>query len=190
MDPHPSALARSREDPAAFGAFYRAHAERLVVFLTRRTLDAEVAFDLAAETFAKAYGGRRRFRGTTEAEAAAWLYTIARHELASFFRRGRIERRAVERLGLRVPELGDHDLERLEELAGVEGLRALVGAELARLSADQRDALQLRVVDELGYDEVARRLAVSEPTARARVSRGLRALADALPQDATLERGA
>jgi DNA-directed RNA polymerase specialized sigma24 family protein len=38
----------------------------------------------------------------------------------------------------------------------------------------------MRVVDELPYATVASRLAISEPAARARVSRGLRALGAAL----------
>jgi len=48
------------------------------------------------------------------------------------------------------------------------------------LPAEQREALQLRVVDELDYPTVADRLGVSEVAARARVSRALRALAGAL----------
>lgn len=44
----------------------------------RALLALEVARDLTAETFAQAFRGRRRFRGTTEAEAPAWLYTIGR----------------------------------------------------------------------------------------------------------------
>ena len=64
----------------------------------------------------------------------------------------------------------------------------MLGDELARLIDDQRDALRLRVVEERSYPEVADALGVSEQTARARVSRGLRALARALePRIATGE---
>jgi len=48
------------------------------------------------------------------------------------------------------------------------------------LNAGQRQAVQLRVVEERPYDEVALALGISEQTARARVSRGLRALTHAL----------
>ena len=48
------------------------------------------------------------------------------------------------------------------------------------LPEEQRRAVELRVVDEHGYDDVAGVLGVSEQTARARVSRGLRALVAAL----------
>jgi hypothetical protein len=39
-------LRRSVAEPAAFDQFYRAHAESVLLFLTRRTLDAQVALDL------------------------------------------------------------------------------------------------------------------------------------------------
>ena len=49
-----------------FEHLYRASAQPLLVFLARRTLDAEVALDLWAETWAAAFAGRRRFRGDAE----------------------------------------------------------------------------------------------------------------------------
>ena len=56
------------------------------------------------------------------------------------------------------------------------------------LPADQRRAVELRIVDEHGYDEVAAILGVSEQVVRARVSRGLRALSHLLGEpDAVLE---
>ena len=45
-------MRRSAEDAEAFRDFYVANAQRLVVFFTRRTLNAEVALDLTGETFA------------------------------------------------------------------------------------------------------------------------------------------
>ena len=41
-----------------------------------------------AETFAHAAAGRGRFRGSTDEERAAWLYGIARRQLALYYRRG------------------------------------------------------------------------------------------------------
>jgi DNA-directed RNA polymerase specialized sigma24 family protein len=67
------------------------------------------------------------------------------------------------------------------DLAGLGSLRAVIAQELSRLSGEQRDALQLRVVDELlPYTDVATRLGISEQAARMRVSRGLSALARAV----------
>jgi RNA polymerase sigma-70 factor (ECF subfamily) len=174
------ALRLSAREPAAFARFYAAEAPQLLLFFARRTYDPQVALDLSAETFAAAYEGRKRFRGATDEDARAWLYGIAHHRLSRFFRRGKVERRAVERLGMQSPLLAADDYERIEHEAGLPDLRARVRAGLDQISDDQQAALRLRVVDELPYDEVARQLGVSEPTARARVSRGLRALGRAL----------
>jgi RNA polymerase sigma-70 factor (ECF subfamily) len=82
----------------------------------------------------------------------------------------------MERLGVRRPELDDESLARIEELAGVAEMRAVVSEQLRGLSVEHRQAPRLRVVEELPYDEVAARLGVSEQVARARVSRALRGL--------------
>jgi RNA polymerase sigma-70 factor (ECF subfamily) len=163
-----------------FAAFYADHAERVLVFLARRCLDPEVAVDLMAETFAQAYAARRRFRGSTDAEAAGWIFSIARHQLAGYFKRGRAERKAIRRVGIEVPPVEPEDIQRIEELAGLGPLRGAVSEQFEQLSRDQREALQLRLIDELPYPDVARALSISEDTARARVSRGLRRLTAAL----------
>ena len=93
------------DEPDAFGGFYDAHFEGLLRYLTRRTCDAEAGLDLTAESFAQAFLSRRGFRGTTDAEAAGWLYRIAKRQIARYFKKGRSEREACERLGLERPEL-------------------------------------------------------------------------------------
>ena len=164
--------------PSAFSRVYEAKAQELLTFFVRRTFDVEVARDLAAETFAQAFEHRRRFRGRSDAEAAAWLYSIARRQLGRYIRNGVIHRKAVERLGIDVPAVSDDDHQRIFELAGLGDLRDTVANAFSTLPPDQRDALRLRVVDERPYWDVAATLGVSEETARARVSRGLRRIAD------------
>ena len=78
---------------------YDRHAETILAFLVRRTWDPEVAVDILAETFAVALMGNRRFRGRGDEAALAWLYGIARHDLADHFRRDGVQRRAFARLG-------------------------------------------------------------------------------------------
>ena len=175
-----SSLIRARREPTAFTDFYAAHSRQLLVFFARRTFDVEAARDLTAETFAQAFEHRSRFRGHTDAEAGAWLYGIARHQLSRYARKGVVERKAVNRLGIRLPTVTEDDYERIVELAGLTQLRDRVTAAFGELSDDQRDALRLRVIDERPYPEVAQTLGISEQTARARVSKALRRLADAI----------
>lgn len=163
--------------PDHISRLYAEHAAGLLRFFARRTLQAEVAVDLVAETFAQAFADRAQFRGDGDREALAWIYAIARHELSEYFRRGTVERRSLARLGIQQRQLTEEDYERVEQLASLDGLRAELARGLAELTEQHREALQLRIVQERTYPEMAARLRISEQTARARVSRALRALA-------------
>jgi RNA polymerase sigma-70 factor, ECF subfamily len=175
---------RSREEPEAFAEFYDRHAEDLLRYFARRTLDPDVAAELTAETFAEAFASRHRYR-EPGAGAGPWLYGIARHELSRFFRAGAVEVRARQRLGMPERDVSDADYERIEELIDFEKVgRAIAGA-LTELSSEQREAMTLRVIEGRPYEEVARMLACTEETARARVSRGLKRLARLLDENQT-----
>ncbi len=138
--------------------------------------------DLMAETFAEAFAGRQRLVGDAE-DASRWLYGIAHHQLSRFFRKGRAETKMLRRLGLEREVLDSSEQDRLERVAELAELRAEVSAAISRVPAGQREAVRLRVVEELSYGELAARLGVSGQTARARVSRGLRRLADVLSHE-------
>lgn len=178
-------LRRAVDDPAAFDELYDGLAERLLVFFTRRVLDPQLALDLTGETFAVAFQRRRSFRGATAHEQDAWIFAIARTQLSRYWRRGRIERRALGRLGVEVPVMSDTELDRVDELADTEAVRAHVATELARLPTDQREALKAHVIDERPYAELAAEWGVSEQAIRARVSRGLRSLGATLDRPMT-----
>jgi len=132
--------------PSTFAELYGRHHQGLLAFFMRRTFDAEVSVDLVAETFAQAFSGRRRFRGTTRDAEAALLYTVARRLLSRYYRHGRAERDALERHGVARAQLDDESLARIEELAGVATMRGLIGEHVRALSLEHREALALRVV--------------------------------------------
>jgi RNA polymerase sigma-70 factor, ECF subfamily len=168
-------------------ALYARHREELLVFLARRTADPQIALDLWSETFAHAVAGAWRYRGNTDDEAAGWLYGIARRQLALYYRRGRIEQRALRRLQLEREAASPELLAEISYRAGLGELRAELAQALAQLSPGVRDAVRLRVVDELPYCDLARNLGITERAARARVSRGLATLAELLDA-ATIQR--
>ena len=172
-------LAASAVEPEAFGVFYDRHVRELLAFFYRRTACAQTAADLTAETFAVAFAARRRFRDVG-APGLAWLLGIARREFSAAVRRQKVHDRARRRLGLERIELDDLSLERIEELADLEPLRAAVEAALDSLTPKLAEAVSLRVERELPYAEVARRIGCSEGAARVRVARGLSKLADQL----------
>jgi RNA polymerase sigma factor (sigma-70 family) len=174
--------------PDAFVALYEREAEKVLLYLTRRTFDAEIALDLTAETFAQAWRGWSAVRLDSAEEVLGWLFTIARRQLGRYLRRGRVERRAMNEFGFSVPTMAEDEIAEIERAAELDMIRPTLQAALETLNADQRAAVRLRVIDELSYRDVAEQLGVTEQTVRARVSRGLRALADALEPDLVPER--
>lgn len=164
---------------------YAAHAPELLRYFARRTFEPEVAVDLVAETFARAFERRADLHGDEAPGAArAWLFTVARRLLLDGVRRGGAEQAAVRRLGVTRRPLDDEEYDRVERLATTSVLRGQIAERLATLPDDQRVALELRVVEEHEYAAIATALGVTEEVVRSRVSRGLRTLRALLcPQD-------
>jgi RNA polymerase sigma-70 factor (ECF subfamily) len=169
-------LIASRTEPEAFTELYRRHAEDLLRYFARRTLDPETAAELTAETFAEAFASRANYRDQG-VNGVAWLYGIARHRLGRFFRNGKVDAAARRKLGMPERDLPSEDYERIEDLIDFAPIREALAEALETLSPDQREAMRLRVIDGLGYAEVAQRLKCTEQNARQRVSRGLRKIA-------------
>ena len=171
-------LAAASRDPEAFGELYDRYAGPAFGWARRAGLREADALDLVAELFAKAWVSRRRFRPPGDGSAAGWLYGIARNLVAAQRRRGRIDQAARRRLGmpLAVESVDDTVVERVDAAA----TRRRLDVAMGDLPAAQRAALEMRVVGELAYPELAARLDCTETTARKRVSLGLRFLRDRL----------
>jgi RNA polymerase sigma factor (sigma-70 family) len=159
-------------DGEAFAELYRRRLPLVVAFLRRRTQTAEVAADLAAETFVSALSFIQA-GGAPPPSAVAWLLTIARNKLLDSLRRGRVEDEARSRLHLERLELTDEDLEAVERMtAETESLPRL----LEMLPADQLSAVKAHVLEERDYEDIAAELQISKAVVRKRVSRGLQRL--------------
>jgi RNA polymerase sigma factor (sigma-70 family) len=169
-------LARSRASPRVFADFYDVMAPSILRYFAHQTRDPHSAFDLTAETFAKAFEKRDGFRGQTDEEGAAWLWAIARNELARFRRSRTIELAALNRLRLERPAPSDRELRRVEQLTATDEARRHIEQALTTLPPEQREVLELRFVEYLGYEAIAAQLGVSTDVARARTSRALRTL--------------
>lgn len=165
-------LVASQRDPEAFEVLYDRWARPLLAYFARRLRDPEVAADLTAETLAVVFEKRARFRDTGD-PASAWLYTIARRQLSRYGRRRTVELRAVERLGLSLPVLDPESADAIASLTDQDAGNDPVSAAIERMSAREREAVELRVVEELTYREIAARLDCSIVAARVRVHRGL-----------------
>lgn len=158
-------------EPALFATFYRRHERDVLTYLRRRCGNAELAADLAAETFAAALIGAAKFRRSSD-PAVAWLFGIARNKLLEAQRRGKVEDRARRKLRMERLVLEDEALERIDRLSEEPRATEL----LATLPRDQAEAIRARVVDGRSYDDIAATMRCSPSVVRKRVSRGLTTL--------------
>jgi RNA polymerase sigma-70 factor (ECF subfamily) len=168
-------LERTAREPQAFATLYRRHEQLVLRYLLSRCHDAELAADLAAETFASILEAAPRFDATRTGGSSAlpWILAIARHTLLASVRRGTVADEARRRLRLAPVELTDAALARVEELASIDfDLNEI----LRDLPLEQREAIVARVLDERDYDEIAAQLGCSQMVVRKRVSRGLKRL--------------
>ena len=161
----------SRTDAGAFRQLYDRYAERVYRFHLGRSRDASAAHDLTAETFAQAWLSRTGFRDESGGSGGPWLFAIARHVLSASVRRRRLERSACTRLGI-LDRLDREPATAAPDETWLEGLDEA----LAELPESQLDAIRLRFVDDLPYEELADVLGTTPQAARVRVHRGLSAL--------------
>ena len=183
-------VARAQQGEAdAFAALYEVYAPAMERYLWRRLgchADGR-AEDLTAEVFLRAYERLDRYvdRGLP---FAAWLYRLAHNLLIDHLR---VATRQVADSLDRAPEVAVADRAAARD-AGQVLDRQTLGPALARLSPDQRRALELRFLEDLPTAEVAAILGKTEAGVKKLQARGLAALRRILAADdgTGVERGA
>jgi RNA polymerase sigma-70 factor (ECF subfamily) len=130
-----------------------------------------LAEDLLGDTFERVLRGRGPFDPRRGAEKT-WLYAIALNCLRDAARRGRVERRALERVAAEPVPLHAE----LAATADAEDHRDRLQRALASLADEEREAIGLRFGADLSVPEIARTLNLQLTTVEGRVYRGLRKL--------------
>lgn len=179
MDSDASLIRQARKRPEAFSEVYERHADRVHRWLRARTNDDQIALELTAETFAQAIVGLKRFEDRAGGSAGPWLFGIAANLLRRYHRERRVENGARRALGLPL-SYSESEFEAVDERDRSERLRPAMQRAVDRLPEGQRRALELRVVGDLSFADVAASLGCSQLAARLRVSRALSTLSQAL----------
>lgn len=169
-------IRRAREDSDALGQLYLRWKQPLFSWFRGRVPESE-ASELTAELFAQVALNLKRFRDEAGGSAGPWLYGIGKNLLRRYYERGRVEQQARRRLGMPIRSY-ETDFDAVEERIDTTTLG--LAAALDSLPQQQREALELRVVEERSYREIASTLACSEVAARLRVMKALGKLASLL----------
>ena len=171
-------IKQAGSNPEAFAEIYRRHS-RVIHSWLRARIHPDVALELTAETFSEAALSLRRFQDLSNGSALPWLYGIARNLLLRYLERQRVEARARKKLGVSVA-VNEDGFDAVDERLRSNQLRHFLASALAQLPEKQRRAVELRVIEELSYAEVARSLGCTPLAARLRVHRALATLEGSL----------
>jgi len=172
-----STLAGNRD---AFGELVLKHQDRLFGTLVHLLGSADDAREVGQEAFLLAYEKLGSFR--QEASFYAWLFRIAYHAAISSRRRKRIVRHSLddyrERVGLE-PEDDRFPTDPSANMQSDDAQRQVREA-LNELGLEYRDAILLKEIEGLPYEEIARLQECPVGTVRSRIHRARQLLREKL----------
>jgi RNA polymerase sigma factor (sigma-70 family) len=185
--PDSELIAGSCAEPGMFSEIFGRHHRELYRYLRHR-VGADLAADLAAETFVTAFGRRGAYR-PEGADARPWLYGIAHNLLRNHRRQERRRLAAYARHGAGpVADAGAlAEFSLADARADAAAVSARLAPVLARMHAGDRDVLLLVAWADMSYAEVAEALAIPVGTVRSRLNRAPRQLR-VLAEDESLNR--
>ncbi len=170
LDDRDLVRAHQAGDPDAFAEIVARYHGSLLSQARRRLGDSHAAEDAVQETFLRGYRALPRFNG--EYRLGAWLRQILTNVCADEAGRRLREVRLLDRARGPAPR------EQVEPDAATQARvpDPLVADAFEQLPPTYQEALQLRYIQDLPYEEVAARSGVTEANARARVHRASKAL--------------
>jgi RNA polymerase sigma-70 factor (ECF subfamily) len=158
---------------------YQRRIERLIGRMVR---DVDLVQDIAQETFVQAWLALGQFRG--EAQFYSWLYRIAVNTAKKFLMKLKHDRLVTE-TALQVSDDEDETSQRPNELTSeatpetelaAREIAAAVNEATEALPDDLREAIVLREIEGLSYEEIAHAMDCPIGTVRSRIFRAREAI--------------
>jgi RNA polymerase sigma-70 factor, ECF subfamily len=170
-----------RGDRRAFDLLVRRYQHKIVQLVERLVGDAD-ALDVAQETFIKAFRALKGFRG--QSAFYTWLYRIAINTSKNYLV-ARKRRPASQDVDVADAELYGHteqmsDIGTPEALVLSDEIRRKVADTIQDLPPDLRQAITLRELEGLSYEEIAEVMGCPIGTVRSRIFRARAAIDEVL----------
>jgi len=160
-------------EKGAFDILVLKYEHKIVNLVMRYVRDPELSLDITQEAFIKAYRALPRFRG--DSAFYTWLYRIAVNTAKNYLAAQRRRPKDIE-LDLQDPEqYGLHaklkETDTPEAVALSEELQETLERAIAALPDDLRQAIVLRELDGMSYEEIAQTMDCPVGTVRSRIFR-------------------
>ena len=173
MEQEPELLNRclAGED-SAWEALLKAYTRKIYNLCYRFTGRAEEAEDVTQEVFIKVFQTLKTYQAA-QGSFATWLNRVARNHLVDHYRRARKDR-VTSSLEDELTEAEQKPSPHTEPTGQVESRerREVLQLALDKLSPDLREAVILRDLHDLDYEEIALVLKVPQGTVKSRINRG------------------
>lgn len=186
--PFATVLGKARtRDARSISLLYHRFLPVVYRFILARVGDAHQAEDLTSETFFAVLEGIAGIRAEDELGFVAWVLGIARHQIATHYRRQRARQETTLSLTEDAPRyVASDESDPLAILTARENWHEVVAA-LARLTEDQRTVVLYRCVLDYSAEEVGRLMGKQAGTIRALQFRALTSLARLLRERPSAE---
>lgn len=165
-------------DEAAWYAFVQEYEGRMYGYLYRLEGNSDDALDLTQEVFYRAWRSIRTFRPGER--VLPWLYQVARNTQIESHRRKQLQRFSLEEaredIGFEVTSAARSPVQAAESADAQDRVQRA----LLKLPEEYREAVVLRFVEDLPYEEIAQIQGVAVGTAKSRVFRAKEQLAQLL----------
>ena len=176
-------------DETAFNDLVRAYERRVFGLMLRMLGRREEAEDLAQEVFVQVFKAIDQFRG--ESKLSTWIYRIAvnlcKNHSKYLQRRHANDQDELEPLAERAPMSSAKgttvgEIERPDDMLVGRQIERVVQRAIGALDSEFREALILRDVEDLSYEEIAQITGVPDGTVKSRIHRARAQLKAAVEQ--------
>jgi RNA polymerase sigma-70 factor (ECF subfamily) len=156
----------------AWEALLKAYSRKIYNLCYRFTGRVEEAEDVTQEVFIKVFQTLKSYQAA-QGSFGTWLNRVARNHLVDHYRRARKDR-VTSSLEDELPEAEQKPSPHMEPTGEVESRerREVLQQALDKLSPDLREAVILRDLHDLDYEEIAQVLTVPQGTVKSRINRG------------------
>lgn len=169
-------LRKIHADPKQFGVLFDNYYQRIFGYVFRRVIDYDLARDITAETFLKAFLKIKSFQWKG-ISISSWLYRIATNEVNQFFRKKKYN---PEKLGSIISGefllMHDSAREELEEELARHEEFVRVQKQLKNLDTKYQEVIALRFFEGKDNKQIAEILDKPEGTVKSLLSRAIEKL--------------
>jgi RNA polymerase sigma-70 factor, ECF subfamily len=162
---------------SGFAELVKRHQTALLRLCLRMLKDQDLAEDVVQEAFIKAYKKIHLFEGRSSFKS--WLYQIAMNTARNKFRENRLEVVSLEKIKVSVSPEAESNLVQTD-------VESILRGEVEKLPDRQREALVLRIYEDLSFKEIARIMDCPYDTAKANYRHGLMKIKESIEQNQNL----